>query len=533
MASRYTKHFGTKATSAQEVIPGREADMIANNGGGVSFKLSPMGQLDRFLILGSEGGTYYVNERKLTIDNAKNVVALVKSDGLAVVQRILEISKANRAPKREPAIFALAIAATMGDDVTRAAALGAVREVCRIPTDLFSFAESLQALGGWGRGKRNAIARWYTQGELDKLAYQVVKYRQRNGWTHRDLLRLSHPRTNEQGRQTLFNWIAKEGEVKRTERKEMPAIVTAFEKAQKSGTDSRTLVPLIEKHKLTWEMLPTEALNDPKVWPALLENMPMQAMVRMLGRMTANGTLTQFGNHTKTVVDRLGNHELLRKSGIHPMKLLIAQRTYASGRGTKGSLTWSPIPQISDALEEAFYASFGLIEPTGKRFLLGLDVSGSMGSPMGDSGITCAEGTAVMAMVTARLEKNSFVYGFADTFKDLKITAKDTLESATRKVRDSNFGATNCSLPMEYALQRKIPVDVFAVYTDCEFNTGHRHPSQALAAYRKAMGIPAKLVVIGMTATNVTIADPADVGMMDVVGFDGATPELIADFARN
>jgi 60 kDa SS-A/Ro ribonucleoprotein len=127
--------------------------MIANNGGGVSFKLSPMGQLDRFLILGSEGGTYYVSERKLTLDNAKNVVALIKKNGVKVVERILEISKANRAPKREPAIFALAIAATMGDDVTRAAALAAVREVCRIPTDLFTFADNLQALGGWGPPK--------------------------------------------------------------------------------------------------------------------------------------------------------------------------------------------------------------------------------------------------------------------------------------------------------------------------------------------------------------------------------------------
>jgi 60 kDa SS-A/Ro ribonucleoprotein len=303
----------------------------------------------------------------------------------------------------------------MGNDATRAAALKAVREVCRIPTDLFGFAENLQALGGWGRGKRNAIARWYTEADLDKLAYQVVKYRQRNGWTHRDLLRLSHPKTSEQGRQNLFNWIAKQGEVKRTERKAMPKIIAAFEKAQKTD-DARVLLTLIKEHKLSWEMLPTEALNNPKIWPTLLENMPMQAMVRMLGRMTANGTLTQFGDQTKLVVERLGNADLIKKSGIHPMKLLIAQRAYAAGHGQKGSLTWSPIPQISDALEEAFYASFGLIEPTGKRFMLGLDVSGSMGCPMGDSGITCAEGTAVMAMVTARLEKNSYVHGFAETF---------------------------------------------------------------------------------------------------------------------
>ena len=44
------------------------------------------------------------------------------------------------------------------------------------------------------------------------------------------------------------------------------------------------------------------------------------------------------------------------------------------------------------------------------------------------------------------------------------------------------------------------------------------------------MGIPAKLVVVGMVANNFTIADPNDGGAMDVVGFDTAVPELIAGF---
>jgi 60 kDa SS-A/Ro ribonucleoprotein len=35
-----------------------------------------------------------------------------------------------------------------------------------------------------------------------------------------------------------------------------------------------------------------------------------------------------------------------------------------------------------------------------------------------------------------------------------------------------------------------------------------------------------------MTATGFTIADARDAGMLDVVGFDTATPNLIADFSR-
>ena len=70
-----------------------------------------------------------------------------------------------------------------------------------------------------------------------------------------------------------------------------------------------------------------------------------------------------------------------------------------------------------------------------------------------------------------------------------------------------------------------------AVYTDSETWAGKIHPKQALDQYRQKMGIPAKVVVVGMTATEFSIADPNDAGMMDVVGFDTAAPNLIRDFA--
>jgi 60 kDa SS-A/Ro ribonucleoprotein len=83
---------------------------------------------------------------------------------------------------------------------------------------------------------------------------------------------------------------------------------------------------------------------------------------------------------------------------------------------------------------------------------------------------------------------------------------------------------------MTWALRQRRPVDVFVVYTDNETWAGHIHPVQALRQYRDAMGIDAKLVVVGMTATQFTIADPADPGMLDVVGFDASVPDVMAHF---
>src|SRR5262249_30609511 len=87
-------------------------------------------------------------------------------------------------------------------------------------------------------------------------------------------------------------------------------------------------------------------------------------------------------------------------------------------------------------------------------------------------------------------------------------------------------------LPMLWALKHRVEADVFVVLTDSEtwFNP-KVHPVQALRLYRDRMGIPAKLVIVGMVANAFSIADPDDGGVLDVVGFDAAAPALIADLA--
>src|SRR5271166_2493597 len=106
MALNYTSHFnsGKKGTPQTEPIPGK--NQVKNNAGGFVFAVTPQEQLKRFLILGSEGNHYYVSEKKLTVDNAKNVIECIKENGLEVVRTIVEISDAGRAPKNDPAVFA-------------------------------------------------------------------------------------------------------------------------------------------------------------------------------------------------------------------------------------------------------------------------------------------------------------------------------------------------------------------------------------------------------------------------------------------
>lgn len=562
MSTNYSKHFPSRkkasATPQSQPIPG--VSQVKNNAGGYVYEVDKWARLDRFLILGSEGGTFYVGERKLTRDNANNLLDCIAEDGVRVVERIVEISDSGRAPKNDPALFALALCASAdlseeerkGADTkvralyyseVRRAALAALPEVARIGTHLFHFAEFVQSFRGWGRALRNAVANWYTSKDLDQLIHQVTKYKSRDGWSHRDLLRLSHPKAGDETRNLVYKWITNPKEAKLGRTKALAPLRAAARLSTES--DPKEASRLIKEFNLPRECVNTKLLNSKDVWEALLYNMPATAMIRNLAKMTAIGLLAPLSEGTKRVVNAFSDREWLRKSRVHPLTILIALQQYRQGRGDKGSLTWTPVQQIIDALDSAFYASFETVEPTGKNILIALDISGSMDSLISGGPISCRDAAAVMALVTASVEKNYHIVGFTkgtypsrwgahhlSGITPLGLTPRMRLDAAAAEMARYPMGGTNCALPMIYAKQNKLDVDAFYILTDNETWAGDIHPSQALKEYRQFSGKPSKLVVAAMTATEFSIADPTDRGMIDVVGFDSSTPAIIADFVR-
>jgi 60 kDa SS-A/Ro ribonucleoprotein len=529
----YTKLFSLRRTPQSEPIPGT----VANSAGGFAFPVDDWARLDRFLVLGSEGGSYYAAERALTRENAEATIRAIQEDGARAVARIVEISHSGRAPKNDPAIFALALAASLGNEETKQFAMAAIPKVCRTGTHLFQFAEAVEGFRGWGRGLRRGIAAWYTEMPADRLALQMVKYRQRGGWTHRDLLRLAHPVTDEPVRKDLFDWACHD-----TIGEALPKLVTAYLSVQ-TAPNADEIAALILEHDLPREAVPTEWLNDPTVWRALLERMPMTALVRNLGKLSQVGVVVPFGEGLPLVLSALGDADRIRKARLHPLAILLALRTYAQGRGEKGKLVWEPVPQVIGALNAAFYTAFANVVPTAKRILLALDVSGSMaGGGIAGTSLTPREGSAAMALMTAATEENYHIVGFTTSGGDwrsntqltpLPLTPSMRLDDAVNAVSNLPFGGTDCALPMLHAMQKNMKVDAFVVYTDSETWAGNIHPVQALREYRKKTGIAAKLVVVGMVSNGFSIADPNDGGMLDVVGFDAAAPAVIADFIRD
>jgi 60 kDa SS-A/Ro ribonucleoprotein len=316
----------------------------------------------------------------------------------------------------------------------------------------------------------------------------------------------------------------------------------------KEADNVNTVAGLIRDTGLVREHVPTKWLNSPEVWAALLERMPLTAMIRNLGKMTSVGLIAPLSEATKLVCNKLTNEVALKKARVHPFALLLAQTTYAAGRGVRGSLTWTPWANILAALEKAFYLAFENVEPSGKNFLLGIDVSGSMGwrgyehmGSIAGTHIKAYQAAAVMAMAQIKTEPWCFPVAFTgnndarrgavSSITPLNMSECTSLNEVYGAMRVP-IGPTDCAQPMIYARENKLPVDVFVVYTDNETWCGDVHPATALNDYRQAMGRDAKLVVCGMTATDFSIADPDDPGMLDVVGFDASCPAAISKFAK-
>jgi 60 kDa SS-A/Ro ribonucleoprotein len=526
------KRINTKVTPQVQRANARQ---VKNNAGGYVYQASHKSRLERFLILGVDGGTYYVKTPDLALQNVDFIRDHLSTNANEVIATVVEVSESGRAKSNSPALFTLALAMNT-DGVNKSLVSDAVQKVARTFTHLEEYAEYLENLGGWGRAKRNSIAEWYTSKTPSQLGYQMVKYRQRDGWTHRDLLRLSHPKGLSNG---LVNFaLGKEYSVT-----EVPSIVIGFDKVQVAKTEQQ-VIALIREYALPWEAIPTKWHKSLKVWQAIFEQeMGQTALLRNVTRLAKLGAFNDVV-FAREYADKLSDQNAIRRGRLHPINYLNAAVVYESGqfdRNKRNSwgytvpriINWDVNSKILTALNDGFDLSFKNVEPANKRTLIAVDTSESMWwSPGTGTELYHAEIAAAVGIFMARTEPYSHFCGFSTQMADMKITEKDSLSTVVHKMREYYGGGTDVAQPMVWAKKAKRDFDTFAIITDNETWAGTIHPDQALRQYRQAVGHDAKLAVLATEATPFSIADPNDPkGMMDFVGFDGAAPRILADFS--
>ncbi|XP_061098490.1 60 kDa SS-A/Ro ribonucleoprotein [Conger conger] len=517
-----------------------------NPAGGYSWEVTDMTRLRRFLCFGSEAGTYSIKEHRLGMENATVLIRLIEEGrGCEVVQEIKKFSLDCPASKTNPALFALAVCSQHCDVKTKQAAFKALKDICRLPTHLFTFVQFKKDLkegmkcGIWGRALRKAVADWYNEKDAMSLALAVTKYKQRTGWSHQDLLRLSHMKPANEAIAVISKYVTKGWkEVQKSygdkenveETTNVLQYLEAVEKA-KHSEDELEIIHLIEEHRLEREQLLTNHLKSKEVWKALLKEMPVAEVLRNLGKMTGDKVLEPGSSDIAALCERLQNDSMLKKAKIHPFHILVASQAYKKGHGNRGKLKWEPDEGIIQALDKAFYKCFLNVEATGKRFVVGVDVSAPMNATGLGSPVDAVTTAAAMSMVVVRTEVDSQILVFSEgAVSPCPVTAHMSLTEVTEELVKIPSLSTDCALPVLWATETGKAADVFIILTNNDTWFGKIHPVEALQMHRQKLGVFSKLIVCGLTSNSLGVADPDDRGMLEVCGFDSGALEVLNNF---
>lgn len=506
-----------------------------------------------------EKDTYNINEYDLGMENAAVPVVMRLIDdgkGEQVIKEIISFSVEGRAAKQEPILFALAICSKLPSDNfvnVRNAANKAICQICRIPTHLFqyvNYCEHLAKKTGWCRAQRAAVQKWYNDKTPLELAYYVTRYRSRSGWSHKDVVKLAHVKPQQNATSVVLRYtvhgLTKAKEMyKDKEEAGLQELLEYFEAVEtlKQTKDEQLAARLIEQHKFVWEHVPTWLLNSKEVWRALLHDIPMLTLIQRLGKLTSLKLLEPDSPDTARVVDKLQDEKLLSSARIHPFTLHVASKQYAQGKSRHDKVKWTATPAITKALDAAFLNAFQIVEPTGKRFILAIDASTSMthGGVNGSPQVTPLETAAAMAMVTLHKEQTCRMVTFSQTVYELSLTpemsVKEIHDDMVKKMAHTGpvkACLKDCAQPILWALKEKIATDVFIIYTDSETNLSAVSPDEAIWKYRQQMGLPrTKFIVCGLTSNALTLANPDDTHMLDIVGFDSSVPDIIRSFVMD
>lgn len=527
----FNKYLKPKATPQHQPIPGEA--MTRTPAGGYAHEVDSWTLLRRFLILGVENGSYYVSEADLVKQNLPNLDACIAEDAMRVLAMVKTVSERNLAPKVNAVLFALAkvyvfvLRANVEASNTQSNAIAVVRqtvvEVCWTFTQLAEFLSYVKALGKSlnGRATRKTIAAWYAARKTDA---QMVKYRNRNGFTHADLIRIGHVKPNE-AQAVPFRWT-----LEKPLEGELAGVIAGFEALQKAENATEA-VRLIQEYELPHEALPNALQNDPSVWAALVPHMGYIALMRSLSRMSNIGLTAVGSDAARQIAERLADAEAVRAAKVHPLTLFTALTVYKNGRGVRGSLNWAVNPHIADALHAAFEVSFDNAEPIATNTVVAVDVSGSMGAGVAGLPITAAQAGLGMLYILSRLQSRyNFVALTFDTATHAVKALPRSLEAAL--AMPVNGGGTNCDLPFRWIENNARKTDGLIVITDNMTWAGQRHVIQGYDAVKqvqpgfRAINVLTALHNFTMMGRN-ALTDP---DLLEIVGFPAELPQVAGAF---
>jgi 60 kDa SS-A/Ro ribonucleoprotein len=410
-----------------------------NEAGGRAYAFEPKHTLAQLAATGCFNGTYYAQADeqlatlKTLVDQVADNTFLAK---LAVYSR-------ERAMMKDMPV-ALLLALSKRDPALFRKVFDRVVDNGRTLRTLVQFVRS----GQFGRKSlayslQRAVQRWLNTALVEKLLSASIG----SDPSLRDVLRLARPTPPDNARRALFGWLT-DKPVERwapATEADLPEEVMALAAFRKAETAEAQILIFGNMHA-RWDLL-ADTAKGPAVWAAIARKMGPQALRMNLNTLVRHGVIGPDANREMVdyVATRLADPDEIRRSRQFPYQFLAAYM-HASDE----------LPQkIKTALHRAAEIACGNIPELPGAVVVGLDVSGSMASPVtGNRGrgatskMRCVDVAALFAAAILRRNPDSVVIPFDTAAYEARLNPSDSVLSLAERLAKYGGGGTNCSLPL-------------------------------------------------------------------------------------
>lgn len=414
-----------------------------NEAGGAAYALAPKHALAQIAATGCFNGTFYasgesqLDELRKLIDQVDDNVFLAK---LAVYARERAFMKDMPA--------ALLVVLSKRDTALLHKVFARVVDNGRVLRTVFQMVRSGQfRRTSLSSSLQRAFQRWLNEASVGKLLSAAIG----NDPSLRDVLRLARPTPKDNARRALFGWLTGKETAKWTPATEadLPEQVQSLVAYRRAETaELQTLI--LGDLSVRWDLL-ADAAKGPLVWKAIAREMGPQALRMNLNTLLRHEVFGQNAADSEMVdyvAARIADEGEIRQSRQFPYQYLAAYLN-----------TGSEVPQkIKSALHKAAEIACGNIPQLVGPVVIGLDVSGSMSSPVtghrgrgATTSMRCVDVAALFAAAILRRNPDSVIVPFDTKAYQVRLDPNDSILSLAERLAQYGGGGTDCSLPLREA----------------------------------------------------------------------------------
>lgn len=442
-----------------------------------------------------------------------------------------------------------------------------VLELCQSDEEFFCFIKyytQLRRQNKMPSSVEKLVRKFYMKKTPLELAQSVAKFNGLHKWSHKDLIKLAHVKSDTPLKNVVINYIlTRKPTDKETE--EQQKILDIIKKSDelRSTQEPVNAIPILSELKLTIQQVSPSLRQNGEIWAASLENMSIQEILPCLGKLYKLGLLKPNTTVTNYLTNLLTDSEKIKASGVHPVEVFtFMKRLEKGGKPMDPKLlnhlknekklseedikkaktrTEAKCSHILSALLKCFNLACSNVPSTNKRYFVTIDVTEKAKNALctGNKVLTLLEAAVVYTILLLRVEKDVVIATYKDDKINLisvekKISFSDLLE----KVKAQSSEYSLIFSPIEWATSEKKHVDVFVNFIHNDHASSvpkekKQSKIDSIIKYRTKVNLPkTKLINFAVVNRSMPVFVDKPPSVLDILGFDVTACKVAECFSR-